>query len=157
MSGHLLEQQPEERLFTQIKELQDQIKELRTIQAQGSDAVNMKSTGSYTASQTVPAGNAAAFGFHLNITGAAIIFCVFSYSLYEGAVTDEAHLIGGLNTLGYGYKWTQWRDWGEANLTGHAYNVSERVWLENNNATAKLITMKGEWRYIVNGGTVSTA
>jgi len=39
MSGHLLDQQPEERLFAQIKELQDQVKELRTAQNSASDTL----------------------------------------------------------------------------------------------------------------------
>jgi len=49
----------------------------------------------------------------------------------------------------------QWRDWGEANLPGHVYNISDRIWLYNQDTVAHVYTINAEWRYIVTPGTVS--
>ncbi len=159
MADHTLDREPGiARIADDINTLKKQLSELRTLQLQGANAVNMQSTGSFsTSATTVAAGAAAIFGFHLVSSSSPLIFCVFSYSIYEGATANEASLIGGLNILGYRYKWTQWRDWGEANLDGHAYNVSDRIWIENKDTVSRTIFVKCEWRYIINGGTVSVA
>lgn len=159
MADHALDREPGiARIADDINTLKNQLSELRTLQLQGATAVNMQSTGSYTATTTtIAAGAAAIFGFHLVSSISPLIFCVFSYSIYEGSTPNEASLIGGQNTLGYRYKWTQWRDWGEANLDGHVYNVSDRIWIENRDTVSRTIFIKAEWRYIVNGGTVSLA
>jgi len=157
MADHTLDREPGiARIADDINTLKNQLSELRTLQLQGASAVNMQSTGTYSeTSVSVVANGAAIFGFHLNLTGTAVLFCIFSYSIYVGTTTDEAHLLGGSNSYGYTHRWVQWRDWGEANLPGHVYNISDRIWLYNQDTVAHVYTINAEWRYIVTPGTVS--
>ncbi len=84
MADHTLDREPGiARIADDINTLKNQLSELRTLQLQGASAVNMQSTGTYSeTSVSVVANGAAIFGFHLNLTGTAVLFCIFSYSIY---------------------------------------------------------------------------
>lgn len=113
MSGHLLDQQPEERLFTQIKELQDQIKELRTVQAQGlntiSGALNMSRTGTYSGSQTFSANSGGYFRFVA--THSPIAFPIIEETFYEDTDNDATKALGSnLNNFKDHWEIDRWPD-----------------------------------------------
>lgn len=155
MASHNLDQQPEELLFTKIKNLEDQLRELRTAQMQGANVVNLKSSGSYTASQSVGSNGLGLWGCHLTSSTGSLIFSTFSFSAYVDEVQDEAHLIGGANTLTSQYQIINWRDWGESTEAGGNYDVSDRIWIWNQSGAAHTIKVVFSWRYIINEGTVS--
>lgn len=149
MSGHLLDQQPEERLFTQIKELQDQIKELRTLQLQGTDAVNIAVTSNYTATKTgLVSGGGTVFTYTLTPAVAKILISTFHFTLYETSVAT-ANVINGTDVRSYNYDWRWWRDWGQSDNN----NVKDYVWVRNNTGSTQTVVMRANWRYIINGGT----
>ncbi len=96
MSGHLLDQQPEERLFTQIKEAQDQIKELRTAQIQGlnmiSGALNISRTADQTSSQTLAANSGGYSSF--TAVRSPVAFPIIEETFYEDTNNDATKVIG---------------------------------------------------------------
>ncbi len=149
MSGHLLEQQPEERLFTQIKELQDQIKELRTLQSQGNDAVNLQLSGTTTLYWSGLLTTQEGFvAFTLSNPGNKRLFGFANITFYEGSVA-AGNEVGHGNVRDAGYVWSMWTDWGDTDNN----NIVARAVIINKTGSTKVIYVSCNWRYLVSSGS----
>ncbi len=153
MSGHLLDQQPEERIFTQIKELQDQIKELRTTQIQGlntiSSALNISRSGGYTGSRRLSANSGAYFQF--NAVNSPVAFPIIEETFYEDTDNDATKVIGSnLNNFKDHWEIDRWPD--RSLSTGSSLTFMFYVF----NKDTVSHTIYGHWkaRYLI-GITVS--
>ncbi len=84
-----------------------------------------------------------------------MIFSTFQYTLYQDSYT-EPNTIGHSNTNGYNYVWRHTTDWQKMSddFSTDGYKSVEYVWVQNNSGSTHDILIKGEWRYIVNGGAV---
>ncbi len=149
MSGHLLDQQPEERLFTQIKELQDQIKELRTLQTQGNDALNLQLSGTTTLYWPALVNNQEGFvSFTLSNGVGKRLFGFPNITFYEGSVAP-GNEIGHGNARDGGYVWSTWTDWGDTDNN----NVVGRAVVINKTGSTQVIYVACNWRYLVSSGS----
>src|SRR3954471_7018621 len=126
MADHTLDRQVGiDRISDDLKNVKNQISELRTLQKQGTDAVNIAVTGSYSSiSLPVTTGNAAIFFFTLTPATVVPMFSTFHYTLYEGSV-GAGNEINGQTLRSYNYDWRWWRDWAN---TDNA-NVKDYVWV----------------------------
>lgn len=130
---------------------------IKTTQLVGTDSINMQPTGARIATSTsIADGSATLFKWDLKSSIGQMIFATFQFTLYQDSVA-EANAIGHANTLGYQYRWYHWTDWQAVNDTwpDGGYHSTEYVWIENHTGSPHTIIMKGEWRYIVNGGSVT--
>lgn len=157
MASHDLEHQPNERLITEIANLKKQVSELRTLQLQGTAATNMTASGVYQsiAPATVD-GSATLFRFNITSVEKKMIFAHFYFTLWEDSEAP-ANVIGDANILQYGYRVYHRTEWSTINLPVTGYNQSEYIWVENHRGATHDIIVKGEWRYIVNGGSIGVS
>ena len=157
MPSHDLDNQKNngDAFFTRLRDLENQLRQLRTLQNQGSAAVNLRQTGAYTYPISLPANGTGLAGFHLASTSGSIIFSTFVWSIFEGttmAEQVEANVIGGVNLKKLDYDIMAWRDY--VDTLNPDFNVSERFWIHNNTEDAKDLMIVGRWRYIINDGEV---
>jgi hypothetical protein len=117
MSANILDQQPDQRLFTEHNEMKRQISEMRTIQLQGRDAVNLQNSGNYFG---IPAGGGnitantyLVFMFVLTNADDKQLFGTFHFTMYEDTAATVGKEIGyGSNsTIDNHWEWKYWRDW----------------------------------------------
>jgi hypothetical protein len=154
-ADHSLDRQPGiDRLAADINDVKRQLSELRTLQPQGSAALNLAQTAVYEAHSLVPILDAQAilFRWRMNNVSGKMVFSTFHCSIFQDAIAP-ANQIGGNNILGYGYRWYAWRD----QLNSDGNDVQEYVWVENRSGVAHTIYLQGFWRYIVNGGSATVS
>lgn len=147
MADHGLDYQPEERLIAKINDLQQQLGELRTLQLQGSNAINISVSSNYSADAIGLLNNQVAlFRYSYDPGIAQILFTTFHFTLYQGTATTGNEIN---TTYAAYYDWHWWRDWGDSNNQ----NVKDYVWVRNKTGSTQDVLMRGNWRYIVNNGT----
>ena len=145
MSDHGLEQQLEEKITTRLNEHERQIREMRTVQLQGNDALNLQLSNYSTTNFSLLNNGVNSFILSLNNTDNKVLFGFPDMTIYEGTA------IAG-NRIGAGYA----RD---ANYLVHR---SEHDYFLNNNANlyavisvtnktgaTQTITFEGRWRFLV--------
>lgn len=148
MSTHTLDTQLPERLLKKIADMEKKIRELRTLQLQGQNALQFNTSSTVSSSTTISiAGDMASFRMTLESVSGARIFGIPCMSLYGNSVADG-------NLLGVGG--IQDPNW-EA-----TYRVDERNTTDSRLvafATARdrgptgTIHFRGFWIYLIEDGT----
>ena len=150
MADHSLDRQVGiDRLANDINTLKQQLSELRTLQQQGNDALNLQLSA--TASNSTSLANGASVAFTMTLTNASgkRLFGIPFVTLYEGSVA-------GGNEIGYGNaRDASYRvvsialDWG----TTDNNNLITKVSITNNTGSTQTILFRGNWRFLVNAAT----
>ncbi len=151
MSSHALDSQMEERLVDTVTRLERQLKELRTLQNQGQDAVNLQVSNAVTISNTFSPGDRVFFVYRFDNPQNKQLFSNFEFSLYEGTIAAGNELGNGLNIYGNNWKWSWWRSQWDSD------GNNQRDWVEITNTSGSTLTLHGvgQWRYLVSSGVGS--
>jgi hypothetical protein len=164
MSSHALDNQLNERLFKELEEVKKQLRDLRTLQTQGGNAVNdaVESYVNLNLSPTTGAtaagitnNNVALFRFRFTNSESNLVFSNFYFSLYQGSVA-AGNLItaGGVNILNYDWYW--WRDEYDSLADGNN-RATDYVYVRNRSGATQTIICRAYYRYIVSAGTTTTS
>ena len=153
MSANNLDRQPEERLITEIKELKRQVGELRTLQSQGADAVNLTLDSGGWVTQELANNQAAIVMYTLANPEGKRVFGVFEYDICQDSYAT-ANLIKSADN-NYADYWDIHHHT-SAGLTD-ANNLVERILVRNRTGSTKTFVMYGTWRYVVSTGESSTS
>lgn len=149
MSTHSLDNQLEERLFKKIADLEQQVREVRTLQLQGTTAVGLAFTDFQLKAITVADGAVGAVSFTLTNSGSNPLFAIPFLSVYETTATAG-------NEIGVGLA----RD-ANYRVVINPFNyesvssssLTAKVSVTNNTGSSKTIGAICKWLYIINGGT----
>jgi len=152
MADHSLDRQPGiDRLASDINTLKQQLSELRTLQLQGSNALQPAVSPTFTASAPVNNLNSALFIYTYTPTNGLPLITSFHFTMYEGTIASGNEITGPL-PRGDNYTWKWWRDWSRTDNL----NVKDFVLIKNNTGSTQTICMSGNWRYFVTGGAGSS-
>lgn len=162
MASHNLEQQPEERLFTEIADLRRQLTELRTLQQQGHRALQIKISPPYQAQQvTLPPNESINFVASLSWTtpppSGNVLLAEYEFALFINTV-DTNGIVSSQFATNSQLTWNHWRDlWLPdiyAGMGNGSYPVTDIVRVTNVSAADKNVHFRSRWRYLVVQGEV---
>lgn len=144
MSASSIDRLPENQIETQIREIKQQLSAMRTIQQQGSAAINLDKTPGLTTTWTLTNNQRGTATYTLTNSDGKMLFAMPEFTPYEGSV-------GLGNEIGYGnvrdanYDWNCWIDWGASD----GNNMVLKCWIVNKSGTTKTIEAVCDWRFIV--------
>ncbi len=150
MASHTLDQQPSERLFTEIADLRRQLSEMRTLQLQGATAVNLQVSTTYGTSHELPPNTYGLWNFLFSNPDNRRLFGTFEFTMWEGTAA-AGNEIGRGTTRDGNFRWSYWRDM----QASDGNNLRDYVWVVNVGPDTKIVHVIGRWRYLVSGGTGS--
>ena len=148
MGSHALDNQNAngDRLITELSQLKQQMRQLRTLQSQGNQALNIGSIADSIA-MDVAAGEREFYEIPVNSNSGGILMpSGLIYSLYEDEF-DDSKLIGGGNPRDAHWRWDARLDWGHTSVQHD--NVVVFCWVENNDTIDHTVTFAWELRVIV--------
>jgi hypothetical protein len=153
MSANILDQQPNQRLFTKVNDLERQLSELRTLQQQGRNAVNLQNSGDYTASWTAAVNTYYVITFHFQNLDNKQLFGTFEFTPYQDTTANSAKALWrGDVSLDSNWKIFWYRD----KEASDGNDLWDYVYVSHSAASPLPITLVGRWRFIVSSGTGST-
>jgi hypothetical protein len=154
MSSHALDNQMDERIFKELEELKKQLRDIRTTQAQGADAVNLTITGVYTVEFELLADQGAVPYFTLENEDGRSLFSVFEYDVCIGSWSEANVLKNPANNLADIWEVKHHTSYAFSNAAGS--KVQERFTVRNFSGATNTVIIKGRWRYLVSSGSGST-
>lgn len=153
MSANNLDRQTEERLITEIKDLKRQVSELRTLQSQGADAVNLTLDSGGWVSQELANNQASIVTYTLANPDGKRIFGSFEFDVCQDSYALANLIKSGDNN--YADYWDIHHHT-SAGLTD-TFDLVERILVRNRTGSTKTFVMYGTWRYVVSSGESSTS
>lgn len=142
---------PKFKMAKELSETRKRTESIKSTQRVGGDSVNLQATPAYTAYTSVIDGDAVVFRFRLASSTQDIVFSQFVFSIYQSSLA-LANQIGGVNSLGFQYKWAHWTDLEEEQNSIYGYRNVEYVWVENHTGSTQDIHLQGRWKYLINSG-----
>ena len=157
MSDHGLENQPNQFLVTKVKQLEGDIKELRTIQVQGNNALNLGTSIWSNAPISCPPGLNWVYAKYYNSQGNPV-FGNLEFTFYEGSVSP-ANIVDPFYPTTWGHwdiRW--WCDYADSYTSGDQNYGPMTALVYHfaiNNLTAGTLTIvfTGRMRVIASSGT----
>ena len=154
MSTHSLDNQMDERLVNKVAELERQLREIRTLQAQGQDAINVQVSDYYWFDLVLNNNQGGYMTFTFDNPEAARVFATFEYTAGQFVSLDLYDTIGTpSNNLAD--LWDIWH-YTSANLSTDS-TIKERILLRNRTGSTQTVRVFGRWRYVINSGSGSVA
>ena len=153
MATHALDTQLDEKLVNRIAEMERQLREMRTLQYQGADAVNLTLDSGGWVTQELANNQAAIVMYTLANPEGKRVFGVFEYDICQDSYAT-ANLIKSVDN-NYADYWDIHHHT-SAGLTD-TNNLVERILVRNRTGSTKTFVMYGTWRYVVSTGESSTS
>lgn len=144
MSASNIDSLPENQIETQIRDIKQQLSELRTLQQVGSAAINLDKTPGLSTSWTLTNNQRGTATYTLTNSQGKMLFAVPEFTFYEGSVAI-GNEIGYGNARDAGYDWNCWIDWGASD----GNNMVLKCWILNHSGATKSIVAICDWRFVV--------
>lgn len=149
MATHNLDHQPNELLITEIADLKKQVSEMRTLQLQGSAAINFTRYARLDQSITLSANSGGYLVFQVVNTDGKSLFTMIENSYYQD-VEDTDHEIGWV-TNDYRDKWDIEIQCVTDEST--ASDIRYRLYMFNHDTSSHTFYWHSRLRVIVSGAT----
>lgn len=161
MASNNLDQQPGEKLVTDIKLIKNQLSELRTLQLQGTAAVNMTAQNYTNYTTTVNANSTNWLWLRFVNTHGVPVFGTLEFTFYQGGIDPANAIDSSTSTTIYqnwDIKW--WQDYagsvGNGDLVYGPFTCLEYHFeLTNKTGSNLAIWMTGRQRIVASSGSTT--
>lgn|SRR3972149_459980 len=125
----------------------------RTINAKRSSTqfLSLQLSSTASASITLADGQSGTFINTLSSASNSRLFGFPNISLYVGSISATTIISDGTGINPDSFKWAIWVDWGASDNN----NIIAKAYIQNNSGGTETILFRSNWRFLVEGATIS--